>query len=83
MNCSAKENILDPADGSVKYAKDAVVATLTTDANAKASVSDLYLGKYILQEKTPSTGYTLDTTNMISLSTMQVKVWKSLQRNKR
>ena len=58
----AKENILDPADGSVKYAKDAVVATLTTDANAKSSVSDLYLGKYILQEKTPSTGYTLDTT---------------------
>ncbi|MCI3002558.1 thioester domain-containing protein, partial [[Clostridium] innocuum] len=58
----AKENILDPADGSVKYAKDAVVATLTTDANAKASVSDLYLGKYVLQEKTPSTGYTLDPT---------------------
>lgn len=58
----AKENILDPADGSVKYAKDAVVATLTTDANAKASVSDLYLGKYVLQEKTASTGYTLDTT---------------------
>lgn len=57
----AKENILDPADGSVKYAKDAVVATLTTDANAKASVSNLYLGKYTLQEKTPSPGYTLDT----------------------
>lgn len=58
----AKENILDPADGSVKYAKDAVVATLTTDVNAKASVSDLYLGKYVLQEKTASTGYTLDAT---------------------
>lgn len=58
----AKENILDPADNSVKYAKDTVVATLTTDANAKASVSDLYLGKYVLQEKTASTGYTLDTT---------------------
>lgn len=57
----AKENILDPADNSVKYAKDAVVATLTTDANAKASVSNLYLGKYTLQEKTPSPGYTLDT----------------------
>lgn len=57
----AKENILDPADGYVKYAKDAVVATLTTDANAKASVSNLYLGKYTLQEKTPSPGYTLDT----------------------
>ena len=58
----AKENILDPADDSVKYAKDALVATLTTDANAKASLSGLYLGKYTLQEKTPSTGYTLDTT---------------------
>lgn len=58
----AKENILDPADQSVKYAKGALVATLTTDANAKASVSNLYLGKYILQEKTPSTGYTLDPT---------------------
>ena len=58
----AKENILDPTDQSVKYARGALVATLTTDANAKASVSDLYLGKYILQEKTASTGYTLDTT---------------------
>lgn len=58
----AKENILDPADNSVKYAKDALVATLTTDANAKASIENLYLGKYVLQEKTPSTGYTLDTT---------------------
>lgn len=58
----AKENILDPADNSVKYAKDAVVATLTTDSNAKASIENLYLGKYVLQEKTPSTGYTLDTT---------------------
>lgn len=58
----AKENILDPADQSVKYAKGALVATLTTDVNAKASVSNLYLGKYTLQEKTPSTGYTLDPT---------------------
>ena len=58
----AIENILDPTDQSVKYARGALVATLTTDANAKASVSDLYLGKYILQEKTASTGYTLDTT---------------------
>ncbi|MFR0761404.1 MAG: SpaA isopeptide-forming pilin-related protein [[Clostridium] innocuum] len=58
----AKENILDPADQSVKYAKGALVTSLTTDANAKASVSNLYLGKYTLQEKTPSTGYTLDPT---------------------
>ena len=58
----AKENILDPADNSVKYAKGALVATLTTDVNAKASIENLYLGKYVLQEKTASTGYTLDTT---------------------
>ena len=58
----AKENILDPADQSVKYAKGALVTSLTTDANAKASVSNLYLGKYTLQEKTPSAGYTLDPT---------------------
>ena len=58
----AKENILDPADRSVKYAKGALVATLTTNEQAKASKTGLYLGNYVLQEKTPSEGYTLDTT---------------------
>lgn len=58
----ARTPILDPADGSVKYAKDSVVATLITDKNAQASVSNLYLGEYSLKEKTPSEGYTLDPT---------------------
>ncbi|MGX8834711.1 SpaA isopeptide-forming pilin-related protein [Amedibacillus sp. YH-ame6] len=58
----ARTPILDPADGSVKYAKDSVVATLTTDKDALASVSNLYLGEYYLKEKTPSDGYTLDPT---------------------
>lgn len=58
----ARTSILDPADGSVIYAKDSVVATLTTDENAKASIDNLYLGDYYLKEKTPSNGYTLDPT---------------------
>lgn len=57
----ARNAILDPADGSTKFSKDALVATLTTDKNAKAVISDLYLGEYYIKEKTPSTGYTLDT----------------------
>lgn len=57
----ARNAILDPADGSTKFSKDALVATLTTDANAKAVITDLYLGDYYIKEKTPSTGYTLDT----------------------
>lgn len=57
----ARNAILDPADGSTKFSKDALVATLTTDKNAKAVISDLYLGDYYIKEKSPSTGYTLDT----------------------
>lgn len=58
----ARENILDPANKSVVHQKDALVATLTTNAKGQASVDGLYLGKYYLKEKTPSNGYTLDTT---------------------
>ncbi len=58
----AKEDILDPSgDGTVIHAKDSLVASLTTDAQGKASVSDLYLGRYYLKEITASEGYTLDT----------------------
>ncbi len=59
----ARENIMDPSkDGTIIHKKDSVVATLTTDKNGKASVDDLYLGKYYLVEKASSTGYTLDPT---------------------
>lgn len=58
----ARNAIKDPADNSQIYAKDEVVATLTTDANASAKIDDLYLGDYYLKEKTPSYGYTLDDT---------------------
>lgn len=44
----------------VLYKKDEQVATLTTDKEGKASVSNLYLGKYYLKEITPPVGYLLD-----------------------
>ena len=57
----ARENINHP-DGrnGVLYKKDEQVATLTTDKEGKASVSNLYLGKYYLKEITPPVGYLLD-----------------------
>ena len=58
----AREAILDPADHSVVYNKDALVAELTINEERQASIDDLYLGKYYIKEITPSEGYTLDET---------------------
>lgn len=57
----AREDILDPADDKVLYAKDTLVFKGTTK-DAKISVNNLYLGKYYWQEITPSKGYKLDPT---------------------
>lgn len=57
----AREDISHPDGRSgVLYKKDEQVATLTTDKEGKASVSNLYLGKYYLKEITPPVGYLLD-----------------------
>ena len=57
----AREDINHPDGKSgVLYKKDEQVATLTTDKEGKASVSNLYLGKYYLKEITPPVGYLLD-----------------------
>ena len=57
----AREVINHPDGRSgVLYKKDEQVATLTTDKEGKASVSNLYLGKYYLKEITPPVGYLLD-----------------------
>lgn len=57
----AREDINHPDGRSVVlYKKDEQVATLTTDKEGKASVSNLYLGKYYLKEITPPVGYLLD-----------------------
>ena len=57
----AREDINHPDGRSgVLYKKDEQVAILTTDKAGKASVSNLYLGKYYLKEITPPVGYLLD-----------------------
>ena len=56
-----REDINHPDGRSgVLYKKDEQVATLTTDKEGKASVSNLYLGKYYLKEIMPPVGYLLD-----------------------
>ena len=58
----ARENIVDPADGSILYKAGTKVKELKTDAKGKASITNLFLGKYYLKEISASKGYTLDTT---------------------
>ena len=80
----AKENILDPADRSVKYKKGALVATLTTDKNGNATKTGLYLGKYMLKETKASPGYRLDpksydvTINPAAQTTSVITVSKNV-----
>ena len=59
----AREDIVHPDGKSgVLYKAGEQVATLKTDKNGKASVEDLYLGKYYIKELTPPEGYLLDET---------------------
>ncbi|MCD7757383.1 MAG: peptidase, partial [Clostridiales bacterium] len=53
------------ADGNrnLIYAAGTLVATVTTDADGKAVVSDLPLGEYEVKEITVSYGYTLNTVS--------------------
>lgn len=57
----AREDIVHP-DGKtgVLYEAGSQVATLKTDKEGKASIEDLYLGKYFIKEITPPVGYLLD-----------------------
>lgn len=69
----ANENILNPSDGSVLYAKDEAISvknigsgswgdtgTKKTDSNAKIKWSNLPMGSYYIHEVNPSNGYLLD-----------------------
>ena len=46
---TAAEDIITP-DGTLRYAKDMVVDTVTTDENGDAASKPLYLGKYTVRE---------------------------------
>lgn len=57
----AREDIVHP-DGKtgVLYKAGTLITTLTTDADGRAEVGNLYLGKYYVKEITPPVGYLLD-----------------------
>ncbi len=61
---TAVEDIITP-DGTLRYAKGTVVATLTTDNNGKATTTELYLGKYEIKEITAPYGYVLNSEPII------------------
>ncbi|WP_305132986.1 SpaA isopeptide-forming pilin-related protein, partial [Thomasclavelia cocleata] len=59
---TAKEDIIDSADGSIIYIKDATVGEYNLSKDGKLTVNDLPLGVYELQEITTLDGLVLDGT---------------------
>lgn len=59
---TAKENILDMADGSIIYAKDALVGEYNLTKDGKLTVTDLPMGVYELEEISTLDGLVLDKT---------------------
>lgn len=58
---TAAEDIITP-DGTLRYAKGAVVDTVTTDENGSAASKPLYLGKYTVREIKAPYGTVLNGT---------------------
>ena len=58
---AAAEDIIT-ADGTLRYAKDTVVDTLTTDENGSTASKPLYLGKYTARETKAPYGMVLNST---------------------
>ena len=56
---TAAEDIITP-DGTLRYAKDTVVDTVTTDENGSAASKPLYLGKYTVRETKAPYGMVLN-----------------------
>lgn len=59
---TAAEDIITP-DGTLRYAKDTVVDTVTTDENGAAKSKALYLGKYTIRETKAPYGMVLNGTS--------------------
>lgn len=62
FNLIAKEDIIDKADGSAIYNKGQVVETFNLDKNGNYKITNLYLGKYELQEIKTLDGLVLNDT---------------------
>lgn len=56
---TAAEDIITP-DGTLRYAKDTIVDTVTTDENGHAASKPLYLGKYTVRETKAPYGMVLN-----------------------
>lgn len=56
----ADEDITTPED-TIRYSKDTLVDTITTDSNGNAKSVELYLGKYRVVETQTLEGYVLNT----------------------
>ena len=64
----ADDDITTP-DGTMRYAKDTLVDTITTDKKGTATSKQIYLGKYRVVEKTAPYGFVLNkTVNHIELT---------------
>lgn len=57
---TAAEDIIT-IDGTVRYTKGQIVATITTGADGKATTEPLYLGKFTVKEITAPYGMVLNT----------------------
>lgn len=57
---TAAEDIVT-LDGTIRYTKGQVVATVTTDADGKATTEPLYLGRFTVKEITAPHGMVLNT----------------------
>lgn len=57
---TAAEDIVT-LDGTIRYTKGQIVATVTTDADGRATTEPLYLGKFTVKEVTAPHGMVLNT----------------------
>lgn len=76
---TAKENVTDPADGSVIYAKGTVVGEYSLPDDGILKVDNLPMGIYELQETTTLDGLVLDTakyTVKFEQTDLTTKVYK-------
>lgn len=58
---TAKKTVYDMTDGSVRFAKGAVVAKGKTDKNGKIVIDGLFMGEYQLRETLTNEGYVLSS----------------------
>ena len=57
----AKENIVTP-EGTIKHTEGEILDTVTTNENGITESKELYLGTYVIKEKTAPEGYILNQT---------------------